>query len=251
MSITSYLRQLTWTLRQRHRRSKFGSRPVLDLIDFGRRRCVVLDVGAHAGGFAGDVLVRAPMAEVHCFEPNSDVFGRLQAAADRYGMWAGSPRCLTNRCAVGSISETRELHVTQLTTASSLLVVSNSAKCGWPQADFTESRRECVSVIRLDEYLAEQGIAQVKLLKLDVQGYELEALRGCGNRLRQIEYIVAEVQFERLYESAPLWGDIVGYTRTQGFEPVVMDGFCFGPDGQPLQADILLRRNGASNAIEW
>lgn len=213
---------------------------MLDMIDFGRDRCIVLDVGASVGGFAGNILLRAPLAEVHCFEPNPGVIPKLEANARRYGNWKGQPRCIINTQAVGSHPGREELLVTSLAVASSLLPVSDASRRGWPQADFTELHQKTVEVIRLDEYLAARSISSVKLLKLDVQGYELNALRGCGERLRDIDYIVAEVQFQPLYERAPLWDEIVSYTAQFGFSPVVMDGFCFGPDGQPLQADILL-----------
>ena len=109
-------------------------------------------------------------------------------------------------------------------------------------ADFSERRRETVQIVRIDDYLEQHGLVAVKLMKIDVQGYELEVLRGCGDRLRDIEYIVSEVQFRQLYEAAPLWHEIVDYAAEYGFQPVVMDGFCFAPDGEPLQADILLAR---------
>lgn len=72
---------------------------------------------------------------------------------------------------------------------------------------------------------------------------QLEALRGCGDRLRSIDFIIAEVQFTPMYEGAPLWEDIVKHAADFGFWPVVMDGFCFSPKYEPLQADILLKRS--------
>jgi hypothetical protein len=60
--------------------------------------------------------------------------------------------------------------------------------------------------------------------------------------LQDVEYIVCEVQFVPLYQGAPLWHEIVTYLAGFGFHPVLMDGFCFAPDGHPLQADLLLKR---------
>ena len=236
------LRRILWGLRHRYRLNRVRPRPVLDLVEFGIRRCVVLDVGANLGGFAGNILLRAPLAEVHCFEPNQDVLPTLGKNAKRYGKTRGKPRCIVNAAGVGAASETREFIVTGLHAASSFLSVSQASRDGWPMADFSERRRETVQIVRIDDYLEQHGLVAVKLMKIDVQGYELEVLRGCGDRLRDIEYIVSEVQFRQLYEAAPLWHEIVDYAAEYGFQPVVMDGFCFAPDGQPLQADILLAR---------
>ena len=229
-------------LKQRFRLVKVPQRPVLDAVDFGRAECVVLDVGANRGGFAGNVLLRAPLATVHCFEPNAGLAPHLRSAARRFGVGKRSPRCFVVQAAAGEFRQRAELIVTGLSAASSLMEVSNEARAGWPEVDFEERQRDTIDVIRLDDYLDANDIGSVKLLKLDVQGFELIALRGCARRLRDIEYIICEIQFVPLYEGAPLWHEIVLFLAGFEFLPVLMDGFCFSPEGRPLQADLLLRR---------
>lgn len=239
------IRHFVRYLKQRFRLVNLPVRPVVDLVDFGSRACTVLDVGASRGGFAGDVLLRAPLATVHCFEPNSAIVKELRKSAIKYGSHLGQPRCIVEASGVGENHEQGELIVTGLAEASSFLTGSQQLGQGWPQTDFTEHRRELVEIIRLDDYMDRSGISSVKLLKLDIQGLELSALKGCGQRLEDIEYIICEVQFVALYESAPLWDEIVKYLQPRNFKPLVMDGFCFGPSGQPLQADILFKRTYA------
>lgn len=233
-------------LKQRFRLVKVPPRPVLDLIDFRGAPCTVLDVGANRGGFAGNILLRAPLATVHCFEPNAELESLLRTAAQRFGTRRGSPRCVVVRAAAGEERGVAELIVTGLSAASSLLPVSLEARRGWPSVDFGERHRDQIDVIRLDDYMDANEIVDVKLLKLDVQGFELAALNGCVRRLHDIENIVCEVQFVPLYEGAPLWQEIVGYLDGFGFTPVAMDGFCFAPDGKALQADLLFRRRRSS-----
>jgi len=52
---------------------------------------------------------------------------------------------------------------------------------------------EVVQTVRLDRYLEESGVGVVDLLKLDIEGSELEALRGLGDRLRDVRAIVGEI----------------------------------------------------------
>ena len=66
---------------------------VLDLIDFGSKECVILDVGANRGGFAGNILLHAPLATVHCFEPNQELYLELKNKATLFGRNLGKPRC--------------------------------------------------------------------------------------------------------------------------------------------------------------
>lgn len=243
------LKNLIWSWRQSRRDFNF-QRPVLDLVNFGTGPGVVLDVGANRGGFASQVLVRAPLMQVHCFEPNGELCGRLREQSVDWGHYRGTARAIINGKGVGSVAETKELIVTGLDAASSFLPVADMARSGWPTADFEEVRKESVEVIRLDEYLTENSIAEVNLLKLDVQGFEMEALKGCGDRLRDIRYIMSEVQFVPLYDGAPIWNELVAYAADFGFSPVVMDGFCFGPDRQPLQADVLLKRSDSAGLFD-
>lgn len=236
------IREIARYLRQRFWPTRLAPRPVLDLVDFGHAESVVLDVGACCGGFAGNVLVIAPLSRVFSFEPNQAIQELLRMNAASFGMHHGRPRCEVIEAAAGESQGCLEFLVTGLPEASSLLPIAQSAIAGWPGADFSVTERQRVQVLRLDDFMDSRGIDVVKLLKLDVQGYELSALRGCSRRLRDIEYIICEVQFCRLYEGAPLWQEIVAYLDPFGFSPIVMDGFCFAPDGQPLQADILFKR---------
>ena len=236
------MRQLLWWYRQRFRTNKVQARPGLDLVDFGSSRCIILDVGASRGGFASNILIRAPLSEVHCFEPNPEIAAVLESSAQRFGRLKGAPRCIVNAVGVGNRVETRKLIVTQMHEASSFLALRQVTRDGWPNMDFAQVADPNVDIIRLEDYLNDRNISAVKLLKLDVQGFELEALRGCGERLRDVEYVISEIQFTHLYENAPLWNEIVAYLDDYEFRPVVMDGFCFSPEFQPLQADILFKR---------
>ncbi len=236
------LRSFVWAFRQWSRSGKAFTRPVLDLVDFGTQPGIVLDVGANCGGFASNILVRAPLMQVHCFEPNEELGNALSRKAQSWGKCFGHPRCLVSIAGVGSANGDLDLIVTGMHGASSFLPVSDVSRNGWPSTDFSEVRRIRVPVIRIDDYLHQQGISKVQLLKIDVQGFELEVLKGCGDRLYDIRFIIAEVQFQPLYDGAPPWYELISYVAKFGFEPLLIDGFCFDPDGKPLQGDVLLRR---------
>jgi FkbM family methyltransferase len=67
---------------------------------------------------------------------------------------------------------------------------------------------------RLDDVL-EQG--PVDLLKLDIQGAELMALRGASRRLEETAAIHCEVGFQPIYLGQPLFGDIHAFLVERGF----------------------------------
>ena len=49
------------------------------------------------------------------------------------------------------------------------------------------------------------------LTKLDIQGYELEALKGFGNLLQDNDYILVEVSFQEIYKNQPFANEIINF----------------------------------------
>ena len=54
-------------------------------------------------------------------------------------------------------------------------------------------------------------------LKLDIQGFELPALRHAGGTLERTQVIQCEVSFVEIYEGQALFGDVEAYLRRFGF----------------------------------
>jgi FkbM family methyltransferase len=67
---------------------------------------------------------------------------------------------------------------------------------------------ETVRIGPLSESLGTRSIDEPALLKLDVQGYELEALRGCEELFERFAYVCAEGSFIELYEGQVLADDL-------------------------------------------
>jgi FkbM family methyltransferase len=72
-----------------------------------------------------------------------------------------------------------------------------------------------VEVVPLDDYF-QQDVAYI--LKLDVQGFELEVLKGASRVLQNTVAIDLEVEFQELYENQPLFGEICSFLHKQGFQ---------------------------------
>ncbi len=77
-------------------------------------------------------------------------------------------------------------------------------------------RTKTVSTIRADMLNTEKAI-RPEVVKLDIQGSELAALRGFGELLADVVCLEIEVSFARTYESQPLCDDIAAFLMTRGF----------------------------------
>src|SRR5262249_17670140 len=86
-----------------------------------------------------------------------------------------------------------------------------------------------VPLVRLDKVLADQNVDHVDLIKIDVEGFELEVLRGLGERMAQVRNIILEVL---PVTPLPIVSEIANLLTTSGFDLRTVDGTAWCP-GQP------------------
>ena len=75
-----------------------------------------------------------------------------------------------------------------------------------------------ISVTTLDQFVDKSGEDLPDFLKLDVEGSQLDILKGGGRTLDQVLGIELEVWFTRIYEDQPLFSDITDFLEEKGFE---------------------------------
>lgn len=71
--------------------------------------------------------------------------------------------------------------------------------------------------VRLDTICHKRQLPAPYLIKVDVQGAELEVLRGVTDILKNTEYIVLEVSLFEFYKGAPQFHDVIQYMQSIGF----------------------------------
>lgn len=96
--------------------------------------------------------------------------------------------------------------------ASSLFKASGK----YPIEKYVQKEIE-VEAIRLESFFKENNIRKVDLLWMDIQGAELLALQGLGNRIYDVKFIYTEVEFFEIYKNQPLFKDIRSFLDKNGF----------------------------------
>jgi FkbM family methyltransferase len=79
--------------------------------------------------------------------------------------------------------------------------------------------------IRLDTFISENNITDIDLLCIDLQGYELNALKSLGNNLNNVKYIITECSIQNTYVGGPSFKELYSYLRNYGFEYVTSNKF--------------------------
>jgi|GEM_PF-6087469 len=91
--------------------------------------------------------------------------------------------------------------------------------------------------------LRQAGWSGVDFLKLDVQGYEMKILKGGGDILDRVEFILLEASLQPLNAGAPLVDEILTFMRARGFLMYDICSFSRRPPQRLLsQIDLLMVR---------
>lgn len=143
----------------------------------------VVDVGANIGVFSSWAAARVgPGGRLLSVEPHPLAFERLVENVEPFGASVSA-----RRFACGQQDGQVDLrYVPGRLSVSSIK----------PRADRTRSVR--VPVRRLDQLVAEAGLDQIDLMKIDVEGAEQEVLEGAGGILPSVRRVVMEVDSDRI-----------------------------------------------------
>ena len=205
---------------------------------FPRSYRSVIDVGANRGQFALFALHRFPEASLTCFEPLPAAHSKLHAITGQ------DKRVSSHQCAVGAEAGSLSLNVTRSDDSSSLLKPTALQLHTFRDTDTVSSTQ--VDVVRLDDVIDLGRLVEPFLLKIDVQGFELEVLRGADQLLQKDGDVLVEASFEEFYEGQALIDEVVVAMHASGYRLRGIFSIAKGSDGTPLQGDLLFSRAVAS-----
>ena len=189
---------------------------VLSAIAFGLRTglrnepVVLVDIGGRGGlPKSWHFLWRAGLVTPVFFEPDptaaSQIVARYQSSA------------IVIQKAAWSVEATKILHVTSDPGCSSILVPMPDPRMPGHWKEILRTDRELsVGVVRPERVLTDLGVIP-EIVKIDVQGGELEALRGFGSLFNSVFCCELEVSFMRGYGEQPLFDEIFEYMADSGF----------------------------------
>jgi FkbM family methyltransferase len=137
-----------------------------------REQPVIFDIGAHVGLAATRYRELFPAAMIHSFEPYPESFALLREAI------AGSQPIELHAIALAAQEGEAEFSVNRNSATNSLLASDERAEVYWRSDTPRTTGTLSVPTSTLDAVCREHGIDAIDILKMDVQGGELEVLRG-------------------------------------------------------------------------
>jgi FkbM family methyltransferase len=172
-----------------------GMRYSLELLHkYGYRPRIIIDSGAHLGSFALMAAAIFSGSEVHMIEPQRACHAALGALVGPFHLHG-----------VGLGSE-----------ADAVMGLRLAAEDEPSSGAHISDQGEKITVSTLDE-LFDLKPSDRTFLKMDLQGYELQALKGGKRALQNIEVILTEVSFfAQAYE--PSAAELINYLDRSGFD---------------------------------
>jgi FkbM family methyltransferase len=184
--------------------------PMRELLAETELTVVVADVGCR-WGFHERWDSLAPNVELVGFEPDAVEAERLQR------LYRGKPVTIAAH-ALGKEEGIGTLHIARDPASSSLYEPAAEAVQGRPELSRIEQVEDIsVRLTTLDAWAARRGLGPTHVLKLDVQGAELDVLQGAVEQLSTVRLIESEVEFNPMYDRQPLYANIDLFLRAHGF----------------------------------
>lgn len=209
------------------RNSLLGALSHVRKLGWQPRTC--LDVGAALGEFSLTCSRFFPEAEYLMIEPLEEYGPFLTTAVRRI------PHAKHIPAAAASSEGAITVNVHKDLVGSSLYRETEG-----PEVDGVE---RTVLGITLDGLCRKHGVASPYLLKIDVQGAELDVLNGAEQVLQECEYVILEVSLFKFFLEGPVFYDVVNFMKDRGFVVYDMWGFKYRPFDRALgQVDIAFVR---------
>jgi FkbM family methyltransferase len=159
---------------------------------------VFIDIGSHQGEFISRFLKNKKINKIYSFEPNVFLFRNL---LKKFRL---NKKIILSNNALGENTAIKKLFLSNLTYNSSLSEFNRNSKyLKFKNLILSENVNQSFSKVKqitFDQYFKSKKIKN-SFLKIDVEGYEYNVLRGASNKVKDIKYILIENQFSNQYHN--------------------------------------------------
>ena len=151
---------------------------------------ILIDVGSHKGEFLKSFLDINKIRKFYCFEPQIEVFKFLKKE------FKNNKKVKLHNFALGESQGKKKIYISNLTSLSTMSKFDD--KSFWLKFKnlIVGDKRRSNSVSRIKQKKIDMIFKNISLkksfLKIDVEGYELNVLKGCEKKIKEISYVLVE-----------------------------------------------------------
>ena len=151
---------------------------------------ILIDVGSHKGEFLRSFLDINKIHKFYCFEPQIEVFKVLKKE------FKNNKKVKLHNFALGESQGKKKIYISNLTSLSTMSKFDD--KSFWLKFKNLmvgdKKRSNLVSMIKQKkiDMIFKKISLKKSFLKIDVEGYELNVLKGCEKKIKEISYVLVE-----------------------------------------------------------
>ena len=159
----------------------------------------IIDIGAHEGRFLEKMLKIEKINSFYAFEPQKDIFDSLSKKFSK------NDKITLLNYALGKEIAKKKLQINKLSMTSSLAEVNEESLYFKLKNFLTGSKSNFIDEYEVQTNTIDNVFKDVSLkktlLKIDVEGFEMNVIQGSLMKLNEIPYIIIENQFGNHYKN--------------------------------------------------
>ena len=196
-----------------------------------------IDIGSNKGQFSLAIKLINPKAKIILIEPIKNCFNIISKIFENKNLY------YVYNVACGNKETISNLNVSNKNDSSSILDIQDQLNF-FPKTYY--KNQVLVNVIKLKNIQKKILLKRPTFLKIDVQGFELEVLKG--SNLKVIDYILVECSFVHLYRDQPLFEEIKSYLNLNNFNLILETNKTL-KKGINIQSDFLFKASSMKSYV--
>jgi len=182
----------------------------------------IIDIGAHKGETIDLFLKNFNIEKIYSFEPNKNLFNTL--IKKKYN----SNKVKLLNLGVGKKPENKELNIFKDTSSSTLNDINENTEYFkrkkkimtffFPNENFLKEK-QMVEICNLSEFINQEKIKKIDILKIDTEGYEFNIISGISNLdFKNIKFIYFEHHYDLMIKKDYKFYDINKLLKKNNFK---------------------------------
>ena len=193
----------------------------------------LIDVGSNKGQFVLLCIKFFPNLLIYSFEPIKE------ALIKQKNLLSFKNNIYFYNTGIGNKNKIINFFITNRADSSSFLTINKSKN--YNKNYYVKEKRK-IKIQKLDQILNNKKLIKPVLIKIDVQGFELEVLKGSKKTLPNIDYLLLEVSKNQMYNKQAIELEIINFLKNEKFRIMESSKWKKINNTEFMQRDILFKR---------
>jgi len=176
---------------------------------------VILEAGSYDGADTLELSALLPKGKIYTLEPVPELYEKTRKNLVNCSNVNVYNYALSGKSGPAKMYLSEEGYAPGVVSMSSSLL---PPKEHLKYSDTLFKKETVVDAITIDDWARQNGVQEISMLKLDIQGNELNVMMASPKIMENVKVILTEVEFVEAYEGQYMFEDIKNWLEARGFE---------------------------------